>query len=106
MHEPIDKSNGNYVAHYLDSICDLLPDVLESTVRNKLWNKNQNTSDIEEVLNNLSDGGFIIITKSLFETMWSISNIAVYVELSHRRSTSKLTLKDLIAKWDLVCFDR
>eukprot|EP01036_Dinobryon_divergens_P029706 gene29706-38837_t len=37
-------------------ICDLLPDVLESTVRNKLWNKNQNISDIEEVLNNLSDG--------------------------------------------------
>lgn len=105
MHKPIDESNGKYV-DYLDNICDLLTDVFESTVRNNLWNKNQNISDIEEGLNNLSDGGFIIITKSLFETMLSISNIAVYVELSNRRSTSKLTLKDLVAKWDLVRFDR
>jgi hypothetical protein len=42
VHEPIDMSNGKYVAHYLDSICDLLPDVLERTVRNKLRNKNHN----------------------------------------------------------------
>ena len=79
----------------LDSLCALLPHVLESTVRKDL--PLPPDTNFEEVLYNLADDGFITIMTNYTDRILSISNIALFLEMNSRRSAMNLTLKELAA---------
>ena len=46
---------------------------------------------------NLSDDGFITITKNFVESTLSISNVAIFAEINTRRSALQLSLKEQAA---------